>query len=253
MPASEIMPAADYRSALSETRTPWRIVEERAMSKARFMGNPAYVECVRLLRRVHDLNVRGVGDCEERDRIADDADRPWSDLDGAEKELFRGLSVDFSSIRDPARRALTPLDPAEWQRRHREALAARDWDALLALVRLDPGPTGPADLMFSRARWWYELGDGESALLFAEEAARLDPTRWNIARFRSFLLLKLDREDEAIESLVDFAEAHPEGVPPDQRDRCRRAIEERARVRETKARLYAHGLALIRDGSTTAA
>ena len=107
----------------------------------------------------------------------------------------------------------------------------------------------PADVMFSRARWWNELGDKKSALLFAQEAARLDPVKWNIALFRSYLLSKLDREDEAIGSLVDFAEAHSENVPETHRETCQQAIEDRRKARDAATRLHDTGLALIRDWS----
>ena len=219
------------------------------MESLQFMTNPHYVDYVRGLRQLHELEMLGEDQSARADDVRDTMDLPWRGLVPAEIDRVRDLSSDLNSLCDPQLSGTRSTDLNEWQRRYQEAHSIQDRDALLALIRLDPGPMPPADVAFARSRWWHELGDGESALLFAEEAARLDPTRWNIAYFRSYLLSKLDREDEAIGSLVDFAEDHSENVPETHRETCQQAIEDRRKAREAATRLHDNGLALIRDWS----
>lgn len=146
------------------------------MNASSTAGSQAFAESVRLLHRLHALFLEGKQESEEADSIRDDADQPWYQMTGAERERLGALSADLYTISDPLRVPSASPDLARWHQRYEDGVLKEDWEGLLALIREDPGPMSPADLAFARARWWSQLGDPESALLFIDEAARLCPS-----------------------------------------------------------------------------
>src|SRR5690349_4555118 len=96
----------------------------------------SYLECSRLLRRLHGLIREGRGESQEADGVRDAMDSPWAMLSEREAGLVRTLSADLATIGQGA--------PGEWKTlpndsprlvELREAEAGRDWVRFLDLVR----------------------------------------------------------------------------------------------------------------------
>ena len=223
------------------------------MSVAQTETPAACVEYASLLRRLHEMIAEGTDELDEGDSLRDAMDGVWDAMNEEEVRRSRTLSADLYTRNDPDRQEGPGLDPADWLRRYDDALASHDWDGLLALIREDHGPWSPSEVMSARARWWLQLGDGESALLFATEAARLGPRDGNIAFLRARILLDLGREEEAIQTLAHFAESHPASVPPEHRETLLVAVAERRQAIEAVERSTRRLRALAEDYSIPAA
>jgi tetratricopeptide (TPR) repeat protein len=165
-----------------------------------FSDNPHYVEYERLLRQLHQLIAEGRGDTDEADRIREEMDEPWRKLRQEEVDRLNGLSADLYMLQadeifepaDPEERKPERLEPAI-----RVALDQHEWEQLLALLRLGPTFLSQDSVAFIRAQAYSELGHLDTALLFAEYAARLNSQEPTYARMGMELLLKLGRLDEA--------------------------------------------------------
>jgi tetratricopeptide (TPR) repeat protein len=141
-----------------------------------FSTTPAYVQSIRGLLRLHQLAEAGKDESPEADAIRDNLERPWHELSEIEKQRIAGLSEDLYSISEPVGQALE-MEP-QAQRKVREAIAARQagsWDKALKLLRTWGKYLDPAVLSFLRATVWESAGDSETAAIFYEHAARLDP------------------------------------------------------------------------------
>jgi predicted RNase H-like HicB family nuclease len=147
------------------------------MIRQRFRSDPHYLESVRGLHRLHALAVAEREDTPEADAVRDALSGPWLHLTEAEKARITGLSEDLYSISEPPGEVL-PM-AREAQRKLGEALVAAqvgDWDQALGLLRRWGRCLEPAVLSRLRALIWMEAGDPETAALFFQHAARLDPT-----------------------------------------------------------------------------
>ena len=143
------------------------------MVRQTFSSRPAYVESIRGLLRLHALTENGRDETPEADVTRDGLEQPWYELSETEKQRITGLSEDLYSITDPRSEPL-PMSP-EAQKRLVEALESRqsgDWDRALELLRLWGKHLDPAILAWLRGTVWDAAGDGETAWLFYEHAAR---------------------------------------------------------------------------------
>jgi len=159
---------------------------------------PAFVYA-RLLIDLHRLIGEGKGDSEEAEAIADRMDAPWYAMTGREQARMRGLAVDLHAMRDggPKRLDMSTDLIAAWRGALKEALTragAGDVDAFLNCLRKPiPSALPPQFTPFLQAGCWEKLGDVETALVFMQEAERLDPDQ---AISVMLLLQKLGRQDE---------------------------------------------------------
>jgi len=147
------------------------------MPELQLPTNPNYTAMVRGVRELHRLVASGKSDdSPEADAIRDATDAPWQALSEAERQRVRSLSEDLFSLTEPpaARQPMT----AEVQSKMNEIGEARrrgDWDAALDLLRRYATYFTSAQLSYLRGSIWQEAGDRETAALFFEHAARLEP------------------------------------------------------------------------------
>ncbi len=97
--------------------------------------SPPYVEYVRGLLRLHQLDCDGRSESDEAEGVRDSLEAPWSLLSKSERERIRGLSADLYGISAPSP---TVAPTKESQRAIHEAMEARNvgnWDESLAIIR----------------------------------------------------------------------------------------------------------------------
>ena len=140
--------------------------------------SPDYLLSIRGLHRLHALAETGQDDSPEADAIRDSLERPWRSLSEVEKKRITGLSEDLYSLIEAAGETL-PMNP-QAQRELDEASSARqsgDWDQALELLRCWNRYLDPEVLAYLRGSIWRDAGDPETAALFLQHAARLNPNR----------------------------------------------------------------------------
>lgn len=146
------------------------------MTRQPFSTSPSYVQSIQGLLRLHELTVKGEDESPEAEAIRDNLERPWLGLSAVEKKRITGLSEDLYSISEPSGDPV-PTNPQAKQKLS-EAIEARqsgDWDRALELLRCWGMYLEPAELSFLRGSIWQEAGDDETASLFYQHAAQLDP------------------------------------------------------------------------------
>ena len=129
------------------------------------------------LRQLHALIAEGKGDDDEADKLRDEMDLPWRQLNKDELNFVQGLSADLytlsldSHIKHPLTGGINSNDFAAELRIMRRA---GNFYGVLALLRDRPQCIS-ADLAAFLRGWCYEqLGDFATAELFFEHAAKLD-------------------------------------------------------------------------------
>src|SRR5205085_2112163 len=146
------------------------------MARQRFPSSAPYLESLRGLHRLHELNLAERDGTPEADVVRDALSSPWLQLTEVERARITGLSADLDSISEPPQDVLA-MTPAA-QHGLGEALVAAqvgDWDHALDRLRHWGKCLEPAVLSRLRGLIWMEAGDLETANLFFEHAARLDP------------------------------------------------------------------------------
>ncbi len=126
----------------------------------------AYTE--RLLR-LHQLISFGEGDSEQADRLRDEMDAPWNNLNASQIRLIDGLSEDLYSSY-----ATTPGDVEETESppEFKQAVENEEWEVVLEVIRwarLEP-------LEVLRGICWAHLGQPKIAAEFFDRAAQ----RWDL-------------------------------------------------------------------------
>jgi len=146
------------------------------MTAPRFMNNPQYAEYVRLLKALH-RRIAEDKDDDEADALRDEMDAPWYSLSEEEIERVDGLSADLYTLEEePAASGPSGNSTGESVRADfKRAWAAHEWEALLELLRAHPGFLLPQEAAFLRGWSWNQLGDPDTAALFFQRAAELDP------------------------------------------------------------------------------
>jgi tetratricopeptide (TPR) repeat protein len=146
------------------------------MTAPRFMNNPQYAEYVRLLKALHRRLAEDKDD-DEADALRDEMDGPWYSLSEEEIARVDGLAADLYTLDE------TPPPPAQRDEAAASALSAKidlcwkagNWEDILDLLRRNPGVLPPHSEAFLRGWSWNQLGDPDTAALFFQRAAELDP------------------------------------------------------------------------------
>ena len=143
-----------------------------------FADNPNYRAEIRAIVQLHRLWLLGKGESDEADALRDAADAPWELSSDAERNRLRGLSEDLNAISEQStNEAAEPMNP-QAQAKLVEASEARqrgEWGLALDTLRVFGKSIAPALLSYLRGAIWSEAGDQETAAVFFEHAARLDP------------------------------------------------------------------------------
>jgi tetratricopeptide (TPR) repeat protein len=138
--------------------------------------SPSYLAFARGLRELHRLALEGRDDSPEADAVRDATDGPWEALSETERRRLSGLSEDLYSISDPLEGELKTNPQAE--AKLVEAVTAREhgeWDRALEILRRWEKFFPPALVSNLRGTIWQEAGDPETAVIFCERAAELEP------------------------------------------------------------------------------
>lgn len=142
--------------------------------------NPDYLAMVRGTRALHRLSAAGKDESPEADAVRDATARPWESLSEIERQRVGNLSEDLYSLDEPPPVA-QPITP-QAQAKLNDAFEARErgeWDRALDLLRRWRAYVDPALVSYLRGSIWLEAGDPETAVLFLEHAARLQPENGN--------------------------------------------------------------------------
>jgi hypothetical protein len=163
------------------------------MARQPLVLSPHYQAFARAVRDLHRLTVAGRDESSEADVIRDASESVWPMLTEIERKRLGGLSEDLYSISDhPAGNG--ELNP-QAQALLNDAFEARqhgDWDRALELLRHWGRHLSPALVTFLRGAIWQEAGDPETAVLFLDHAARLEPSNGN---YLTALLTALETAD----------------------------------------------------------
>jgi hypothetical protein len=137
------------------------------------MDNPQYAEYVRLLKALHRRMAEGKDD-DEADALRDEMDAPWYALSEEEIARVQVLSGDLYTLEEEEKPA-DGMDVGAVRIDLVRAWGAHDWDTLLNLLHRYPGVLASHEAAFRRGWCWSELGDPDTAALFFQRAAELDP------------------------------------------------------------------------------
>jgi tetratricopeptide (TPR) repeat protein len=184
------------------------------MVKRPFSTSQSYLQYIRGLRELHALTMSGRDESPEADAIRDGMDHPWYDLSEIERGRIDGLSEDLYSISDSPKEPL--LQNPQVQRKlneAEEAWRAGEWDQALEILRRWSSYIDPSVLSSRRGLLWQAAGDNETAALFFDHAARLDPANGN---YKSLYLLSLQQfaPDNALHLAKEIT-ASDESYPPE--------------------------------------
>jgi hypothetical protein len=136
----------------------------------------AVQRCARLLSRLHGLIAEGQGDSDQADRLRDEMDPLWDEMDEHERDRIRGLSEDLHGLQEgkPAPVSMDRPAVGAWRRQilagYQRSLSG-DVDNLLGLLR-GPYPSEvPAHVVrLLQSRCWQRLGVPDVGLLFLQAA-----------------------------------------------------------------------------------
>ena len=172
-----------------------------------FSENSNYRSEIRAILRLHQLWLDGKGESAEADALRDAADGPWHLLSDVERKRIWGLSQDLNSMTEPPNLGATEMNP-QAQAQLVEANEARqqgEWDRALDLMRQWGKHFPPAMLSNLRGLLWSEAGDGETAVVFYEHAAHLEPSNGN---YRAIWLDVLQRADPSANGAASPSPLH---------------------------------------------
>lgn len=130
------------------------------------------------LQKIVDTHVRKTWDQEPSAAEEERCNDLWNELDEQQQERLWGLSSDLNTLRDKETwidSDWEPTTPEALARQREEALCDKDWDALLTSLRRPPRFLPRPQVDSLRGRAWMEMEHPEVALLFFDNAARLDP------------------------------------------------------------------------------
>jgi hypothetical protein len=126
----------------------------------------------RLLREVHVLIGRGLGDSPQAESLVDEMDAPWYGMTDDEQLRMRRLSADLYALAEGGAKQveMTDQELRAWKETAKNTLTAlklEDVDSALAFLRRPSPRQLPRYVVpFLQARCWEKLGDLETALVF---------------------------------------------------------------------------------------
>lgn len=132
--------------------------------------------CASLLLRLHRVIGEGQGDSDQADRLRDEMDPLWEEMDERERDRIRGLSEDLHGLRE-GRPAPLPMDRQAVRAWWGQVVAAYQQsqsgsvDDLLALLRRPHPAEVPGHVVrLLQARCWQRVGVPEVGLVFLQAA-----------------------------------------------------------------------------------
>jgi tetratricopeptide (TPR) repeat protein len=175
--------------------------------------SPNYRAYARGVRELHQLLAVGKDDSPEADAIRGATDGPWEGLSEVERERVGNLSEDLYSLIEPPP-AVQPMT-AQAQDDLNQAFEARqrgEWDRALDLIRRCVESMSPDVVSFFRGRTWLDAGDADTAVLFFEHAARLQPENGNYLAVFLYALEKVD--PKAAQTRAEIVLQDPDRTTP---------------------------------------
>src|SRR5713101_5688082 len=150
-----------------------------------------------LLLELHQLFAEGKEETEEAEAIRDLMDSPWNDLGQPDRDRLNGLSEDLYAFGESRSKsnAMSMKENMELGAEIQRGFLANNWDRTLHLLRAGP-PAPPGMIPFMQARCWEKLGYLEVALVFAQQAERLNPREYAVVALH--YLQQLGRIDQAL-------------------------------------------------------
>ncbi len=143
------------------------------MPKQPFSTESHYLDSIRGLLKLHELEVAGAAESDEADAVRAALEGPWRLMTDLQRKRITGLSEDLYSITQPPEPR--PMSPAA-QRGLADALEARqagEWDTALERIRSWEAHIDPALAAYVRGSIWMEAGDPPTAMVFFRHAADL--------------------------------------------------------------------------------
>lgn len=137
------------------------------------------------LKRILDLHVAQSWDAAStgvHEREEDELNDLWTEIDDQQKERLWGLSSDLNSLRDRetwVESDWPPMTKEELARAQSDAFHCKRWDEFLQHLRRPPRFLPRNIVDYLRGRAWMEMGHPEVALLFFDNAKRLNPENAN--------------------------------------------------------------------------
>ncbi len=170
-------------------------------TEKRYSQSPYFRLYEAQLRQLHDLVAAGLGDSPEAEALREEMEAPERMLGAAELEHLNGLSADLYSLTDDEIYEPEPVcrTADELRAAIQVAWANRDWPRLLKLLREGQSGLSPDQVAFLRAQAYDALGHPETALLFQQKAAQLNPDYHVYHYLVIDYLLRLGRLGEAIQ------------------------------------------------------
>lgn len=174
---------------------------------------PAYSRYEALLKRLHDLNVRGELDSPEADLVREDMEEPWSRLSDDDKAQLAGLSSDLYSFSDEEIVRDSDIEKPVLVERARDAFKHGNWPGLLEALRYTH-QYFPAEMVaYMRGRCWQQLGRPEAALWFFERAHQLSPSDRTIAFLRLEALFRAGHRQQALDEAHQILSQRDAPIP----------------------------------------
>jgi tetratricopeptide (TPR) repeat protein len=133
------------------------------------------------LKRILDTHRAKAWDVEQTDiqeREDEELNDLWAEIDDCQKQRLWGLSSDLNSLRDREAwvesdwPSMTEKDLVQAQS---DAFQRKDWDKLLEHLRRPPRFHPRSMVDYLRGKAWQEMGHPEVAVLFFDNATRLEP------------------------------------------------------------------------------
>lgn len=176
-----------------------------------FSNEPHYVDSVRGLLKLHELEVASESESDEAESIRHALEKPWYLLSEAERTRITGLSEDLHSITSPG--VIERMTP-QAQRGLVDAFEARksgEWDTALELLRRWGAYIEPALCSYLRGTIWMEAEDHATASVFYRHAADLDANNPNYECLYLQTLHKADpaKAEELAQGILSDHASHP--------------------------------------------
>lgn len=132
------------------------------------------------LKRILDAHISQTWDAEptgDRERADEELEDVWTDISDQHKQRLWGLSLDLNSLRDQEKWVESdwpPMTKEELGRAQTNAFQRKQWDKLLECLRRPPRFLPQNMVDYLRGRAWMEMGHPEVALVFFDNASRLE-------------------------------------------------------------------------------
>lgn len=159
--------------------------------------NPHFTSYIRLLVQLHQLIAEGKGESDDADRVRDQMDVHWYQLNGEELALADGLSADLYTLGvDRSSPASKPSD-ASWNA-FSQAAERQDWCKALEILRASEIHLPPALVAYIRGACWAYLEQFDVAIVFFRERERLQPLDAAEEALLLSCLIRAGKTEEAV-------------------------------------------------------